>query len=44
MKEEWKTIPSIQTHEVSNLGNIRSIERISNINADGLFGHNGDFD
>lgn len=41
MYEEWKTIPGIETHEVSNFGRIRSKDRVSAVVADGLAGREG---
>lgn len=38
MYEEWKTIPGIETHEVSNFGRVRSKTRVSAVVADGLAG------
>ena len=38
MYEEWRTIPGIESHEVSNFGRIRSKDRVSDIVADGLAG------
>lgn len=41
MYEEWKTIPGIETHEVSNFGRVRSKTRVSSVIADGLAGRPG---
>lgn len=41
MIEEWRTIPGIETHEVSNLGRVRSKDRISKVAAEGIGGHQG---
>lgn len=38
MTEEWRTIPGLETHEVSNMGRVRSKDRISKVAADGLGG------
>ena len=41
MEEEWRTIPGIETHEVSNMGRVRSKDRISKVAAKGLGGRGG---
>lgn len=41
LNEEWRTIPGIETHEVSNLGNVRSKDRVSNVSSDNLGGNEG---
>ena len=41
LNEEWRTIPGIDTHEVSNLGNVRSKDRVSNVSSDDLGGNKG---
>lgn len=41
MYEEWRTIPGIETHEVSNKGRVRSKDRISKVAAKGLGGSDG---
>ena len=44
MEEVWRTIPGIETHEVSNMGRVRSKDRISKVAAKGLGGHEGTFE
>ena len=41
LEEEWRTIPELETHEVSSMGRARSKDRISKVAADGLGGRDG---